>query len=214
MKTRLHDIYYTLYDYFGPQHWWPGETLLEVMVGAILTQNTNWGNVKKAIAVLKEKDVLVAQKLKILPRLKLARYIKPAGYYTVKATRLKNFISFWMETYGGNIRKTKNIETAVLREQLLRVNGIGQETADSILLYALKRPVFVIDTYTKRILSRHGFINENAAYQDAQKLFVQNFKADVQLFNEYHALFVRLGKEFCLKRSPRCEQCPLHAKKQ
>jgi endonuclease-3 related protein len=208
-KGQLKLIYQKLYSCFGPQHWWPAQTPFEVMAGAILTQNTNWSNVEKALNNLKQNKVLTAQKLNSLSRIKLAKLIKSTGYYNIKAERLKKFLNFFFKIYRGSLQKMSRVKTGVLRQQLLSVNGIGPETADSILLYAIKKPVFVIDAYTKRIMARHRLIPEDSTYDYVQNLFMQNMKKDVKLFNEYHALLVRLGKEFCLKNKPRCEICPL-----
>jgi endonuclease-3 related protein len=209
MRRRLNAFYQKLYSYFGPQHWWPADTPFEVMVGAILTQNTSWLNVEKAIANLKEYKLLRPDKLNRIAQQKLAALIRPAGYYNIKAKRLKEFLSFFLHSYRGSVKKMSFKDTQVLRQQLLSVNGIGPETADSILLYALNKPVFVVDAYTKRILSRHHLIPESADYQVVQNLFRQNLKNNVKLFNEFHALLVKLGKEFCLKNKPRCSICPL-----
>ncbi|MDP2906207.1 MAG: endonuclease III domain-containing protein [Candidatus Omnitrophota bacterium] len=209
ITTDLKKIYDKLHAGLGPQHWWPGETPFEVMVGAILTQNTNWGNVEKAIVNLKKSGLLKPERLFKLPHNRLARLIKPAGYYNVKARRLKNFLRFLIGTYGGDIRKMAGRNTDVLRGELLAVNGIGRETADSILLYALNKPVFVVDAYTKRILARHKISAADADYDLVQQIFTRNLKKDVKLFNEYHALIVRVGKEFCRKIKPRCRICPL-----
>lgn len=209
MKGKLDLIYQKLYACFGPQHWWPAETPFEVVVGAILTQNTNWLNVEKAINNLKKNELLSPDKLYRLSARKLALLIKPAGYYNIKTRRLKSFLRFFLKHYKGDIKKMSSEDPSILRRQLLSINGIGPETADSILLYALDKPVFVIDAYTKRILFRHRLIKEDASYDDAQNLFMGNLKPDAALFNEYHALLVKSGKEFCLKRSPKCEICPL-----
>jgi endonuclease-3 related protein len=209
MTSGLDALYRRIYSYFGPQHWWPADSAFEVMVGAILTQNTNWSNVEKAIGNLKQHKVLRPAKLYSLPKQRLASLIKPAGYYNIKAKRLKNFLDFFVRQYKGSPRKMAQADTLYLRKQLLSVNGVGQETADSILLYALNKPVFVVDAYTKRILSRHRFVKGTAAYEEIQDLFMRNMNPDTQLFNEYHALLVRLGKTFCLKNKPRCEICPL-----
>ncbi len=206
--SRIYNFYRKLYSYFGPQYWWPAKTPFEVMVGAVLTQNTSWQNVEKAIANLKKNKLLEPHKLHSLPKRRLAALIKSAGYYNIKAGRLKNFLGFLIKHYGGKLNAMSLKDTLSLRQELLFVNGIGPETADSILLYALNKPVFVIDAYTKRILSRHGFIREDATYEEVQNLFMQNLKNDVKLFNEYDALLVRLGKEFCLKNKPKCQSCP------
>ena len=213
MTTGLDTLYRRIYSYFGPQHWWPADSAFEVMVGAILTQNTNWSNVEKAIGNLKQHKVLRPAKLYSLPKQRLASLIKPAGYYNIKAKRLKNFLDFFIRQYKGSPKKMSGVDTPTLRRQLLSINGVGQETADSILLYALNKPVFVVDAYTRRILSRHGLIKAAAAYEEIQDLFMRNMHPDTQLFNEYHALLVRLGKVFCLKNKPRCDVCPLNQRK-
>lgn len=203
------ELYYKiLYKAFGPQHWWPGGTPFEVSVGAILTQNTNWGNVEKAIHNLKDAKALNAKKLHEMPADGLAALIRPAGYFNIKAKRLKAFIDFLVENYRGSMEKMKAEETSTLRKRLLSVNGVGPETADSILLYALEKPVFVIDAYTKRILSRHGIMNLDGSYEEFQALFHSSLRRDIRLFNEYHALLVKAGKLYCKPR-PRCEECPL-----
>jgi len=205
----LIEIYEKLFKAFGPQHWWPGDTPFEIAVGAILTQNTNWGNVEKAITNLKEAKKLNSKALRNISPTKLASLIRPAGYFNIKADRLKHFIDFLADHYNGSMKKMRTEEPLPLREKLLGVKGIGPETADSILLYALEKPVFVIDAYTKRILSRHKLVSEKAAYHDLQDTFHENLPCDVKLFNEYHALFVMLGKDYC-RPKPRCEGCPLH----
>jgi endonuclease-3 related protein len=208
MKNLLMEIYNKLYLSYGPRYWWPGDTSFEVMVGAILTQNTSWRNVEKAIQKLKGKGVLNPQGIQRLKKSQLAPLIKSSGYYRIKTDRLKCFIDFLFEEYDGNIEKMGKEKVEALREKLLGVKGIGPETADSILLYGLKKPIFVVDAYTKRILSRHGIISERASYGEAQKFFMDHLPLDKKLFNEYHALFVHLGKTVC-KKIPRCEICPL-----
>ncbi len=208
MRTLLMKIYQKLYDAYGPRHWWPGETPLEVMVGAILTQNTSWNNVEKAIQKLKDKGVLDARGIHQLKESCLARLIRSSGYYRIKAERLKVFVNFLFENYDGNIKRMRKEALQTMREKLLQVKGIGPETADSILLYGLKKPIFVVDAYTKRILSRHGMVSENASYGEIQRLFMDFLPPDERLFNEYHALLVHLGKTLC-KRVPRCDICPL-----
>jgi endonuclease-3 related protein len=204
----LKEMYRRLYKAFGPQHWWPGETPFEIAVGAILTQNTNWGNVERAIDNLKKLNVLEAERLQKMSDKRLALLIRPAGYFNVKTKRLKEFLNFLITNYRGSMERMKAEDTAVLRERLLSINGIGPETADSILLYALEKPVFVIDAYTRRVLERHQLISSKATYQDIQRIFHENLPRDTGLFNEYHALFVRLGKDFC-KSKPDCKRCPL-----
>ncbi|MBI4223624.1 MAG: endonuclease III domain-containing protein, partial [Deltaproteobacteria bacterium] len=178
-------------------------------VGAILTQNTAWTNVEKAIRNLKRNRLLDPKRLLKLPPQKLARLIRPAGYFNVKTKRLRHFLKFLMGEYHGNISKMKRRPPAELREKLLAVNGIGPETADSILLYALGKPVFVIDAYTQRILSRHYLTKKETSYEALQNFFLQRLKPDVSFYNEYHAQLVNIGKDFC-RKNPRCDQCPLN----
>lgn len=194
--------------HFGPRHWWPGETPFEVMVGAMLTQNTNWKNVEKAISNLKREGVLDPHLLLEMPTEKLANLIQPAGYFRVKAKRLGNFLKYFVDKYDGNEKKMKRVELQGLREELLAVNGIGKETADSILLYALDKPVFVVDAYTKRIMTRHGLCAEDDGYDELQSMFMDNLRDDIKLYNEYHALIVETGKDYCRTKA-RCEGCPL-----
>jgi endonuclease-3 related protein len=209
MKRKLEGIFKRLYSAFGPQYWWPADSVFEVMVGAILTQNTSWSNVQKAILILKEKKLLSAPKLYRLPRKQLAGLIKSAGYYNIKAARLKSFLKFFFDCYAAKAKLMAGQDLKTLREQLLKVKGVGPETADSILLYALNKPVFVVDAYTKRILSRHGLIPAEAEYGQLQDIFMRNLKNNAQLFGEYHALLVKLGKDYCRKQNPKCETCPL-----
>ncbi len=206
--NKLRSIYKTLYKFFGPQHWWPGETPFEVAVGAVLTQNTNWGNVEKAIKNLKSAHALSAKDIHEIPANSLSALIRPAGYFNIKAKRLKAFISLLMKNYQGSMARMKHEDIDSLREKLLSVNGIGPETADSILLYALDKPVFVIDAYTKRVLSRHKILEHDKSYEEFQGLFHKSLRKDLKLFNEYHALFVAVGKNYC-KPKPRCSECPL-----
>lgn len=205
----LERIYHRLYDHFGPQQWWPGDTPFEVMVGAVLTQNTNWQNVEKAIENLKGVGLLELEKLAELPAALLAEYIRPAGYYNVKAGRLHNLCTCVREFGDGDLASFLGLPTDELRELLLSVKGIGPETADCILLYAAEKPAFVVDAYTHRILSRHNLIGEEYGYGEIRDLFMDNLKVDVPLYNEYHALLVRAGKEFCRKSRPDCDACPL-----
>jgi len=204
----LKKIYRKLYQFYGPRNWWPGETSFEVMVGAILTQNTSWGNVEKAIQRLKGEGVLNPEGIHYLKKSQLASLIKSSGYYRIKANRLKAFVDFLYDEYGGEIEKMREETIGKLREKLLEVKGIGPETADSILLYSLRKAIFVVDAYTKRILSRHGLISEKASYEEVQNLFMDHLPHDEKLFNEYHALFVHLGKTVC-KKMPKCDSCPM-----
>lgn len=208
MPQPLDEIYRRLLDRFGPQHWWPGDTPLEIMVGAVLTQNTNWENVEKAITNLKEADLLELHRLAETPTGILAELIRPSGYYNLKAVRLHNLIRT-ITAEHDSLDGFFAADLYTLREQLLAVKGIGPETADSILLYAGGFPTFVIDAYTHRLLLRHGLIWEETDYYEMQELFLSALPEDVALFNEYHALIVRVGKEFCRKTKPRCEACPL-----
>jgi endonuclease-3 related protein len=205
---KLLEIYYKLHSAFGPQQWWPGDSPFEIAVGAILTQNTNWANVEKAIENLKAKTVLNSASIYKMKTERLASLIRPAGYFNIKAGRLKSFINFMTSEYHGSMKRMRNEEMHTLRTKLLNVHGIGPETADSILLYALDKPVFVIDAYTRRVLSRHNIIKHDAGYDNAQNLFHSALEKDAVLFNEYHALFVKLGKTYCRKR-PLCRGCPL-----
>ncbi len=207
-REQLTEIYQLLYDAFGPQHWWPGETPFEVIIGAILTQNTSWTNVEKAIKNLKSADYLSSEKLHNINPSHLAELIRPAGYFNIKAKRLKNFIDRLFENYEGNLANLENINTDRLRVELLEIKGIGRETADSILLYAFNRPIFVVDAYTARIATRHSLIEPGADYEQLRYLFESNLPQDTQLFNEYHALLVRTGKDFC-KPKAKCPGCPL-----
>jgi len=208
ITEELTEIYRLLFERFGPQHWWPGETQFEIITGAILTQNTNWANVEKAIANLKSADCLTPEELYHLDLLQLAELIRPAGYYNIKAKRLKNFINWLFDNYAGNLMCLESIDTDKLRTELLAIKGIGYETADSILLYAFNRPIFVVDAYTARIAFRHRLIEPGADYEQLRELFQSNLPEDTQLFNEYHALLVKVGKEFC-KPKARCPGCPL-----
>jgi endonuclease-3 related protein len=201
-------FYELLLARFGPQHWWPGDTATEIAVGAILTQNTNWKNVEKALENLIRADTLTFPALRNIRAGKLAQLIRPAGYYNVKARRLKNFVSWLYDTHDGELDRLRSLPLSIARAQLLSVNGIGPETADSILLYALDRPTFVIDAYTMRIFRRHRLIDNSARYDDVKGMIERLVPNDARLFNEYHALIVRLAKEHC-RPSARCENCPL-----
>lgn len=207
-SRKIRNFYSLLHDRYGPQDWWPAETRLECAAGAILTQNTSWKNVEKAIAALRENSMLTAANLRSVSRERLSVLIRPCGYHNLKAKRLKNFIDFLFAGYGGEMENMLAEDTEKLREGLLSVNGIGEETADSILLYALGKPVFVVDNYARRILGRHYLIPEDASYADIQKLFTQELPADTEVFGEYHALIVKTGKLHCAK-TPHCEGCPL-----
>src|SRR3970040_656126 len=190
-------IYHSFFERFGPQHWWPGETPFEVIIGAILTQNTSWKNVEKAINSLKASGHFTPKGLYDTPIDRLAQLIRSSGYFNIKAKRLKNFLSFLFNEYEGDLELMIKEDGPVLRHKLLNVNGMGPETTDSILLYAAEHPIFVIDAYTKRIFSRHGYIDADATYHQMQELFMKCIPQDTCLYNEYHALIVRVGKELC-----------------
>jgi endonuclease-3 related protein len=208
-KKKLGAIYRTLYRTYGPQHCWPGDTPCEVMVGAVLTQNTAWANVEKAIVNLKREQLLEPGLLFRVPLRKLAVLIRPSGFFNIKARRLKHLFEFITDHYSGSLVTMFADDPETLRQNLLKVNGIGPETADSILLYAGQKPFFVVDAYTNRVLSRHGIIAPDADYHTVQQLFMDSLPRDSRLFNEYHALIVRVGKEHCKKTGPRCTACPL-----
>ena len=201
-------IYETLNRHFGDLRWWPGETPFEVIAGAILTQNTNWGNVKIAIDKLKSRGLLVPERLLSTSDGVVAELIRSSGYYNVKTRRLKAFLQFLCGEYEGDVERMFEEDIWDLRDRLLGIKGIGEETADSILLYAGNKPVFVVDLYTRRILQRHNIINGNPGYVEIQKLFMDNLPNSARLFNQYHALLVNTGKHFC-KTTPRCQGCPL-----
>ncbi|WP_298438303.1 endonuclease III domain-containing protein [Geobacter sp.] len=208
-EEQLREIFNLLLDRYGPRHWWPAETPFEVCVGAILTQNTNWGNVEKAIANLKRERLLSPEALRELPAERLAEVIRPAGFFNVKGARLKEFVGFLFARYGGSLERMLGGEWQELREELLGVRGIGRETADSILLYAGGKPTFVVDAYTRRLFSALGLVDPRADYEAVRALFMENLPPDVPLFNEYHALIVEHCKEHC-RKTPRCGGCRLH----
>jgi endonuclease-3 related protein len=207
-KTILLDLYARLYKAFGPRYWWPGDSRFEIAVGAILTQNTAWRNVTKAITNLKAKGLLSPHALYHVSVQDLAAVIKPAGYYNIKARRLKHFIQFLFEESDGDLDRLLAEDRETLRERLLSVNGIGPETADSILLYAGNKPTFVVDAYTRRILFRHNLISEEGPYDELQSFFMDCLEPDPEMFNEYHALLVHVGHTFCRRKEPRCTECP------
>ena len=249
MSETKHDAirayYHTLFSASGRQHWWPAQSCFEVIVGAYLTQNTSWTNVEKALGNLRKARLLTIRGIRRTPQPKLEQLIRPAGYFRQKAQRLKTFVSFLDERYGGSLARMFARPTAELRDELLALNGVGPETADSILLYAGNHPVFVVDAYTRRILERHEIISSAAGYDEIRQLFEQALAAEgaagiesesgavktavgprgschrpsrvstakrtalVQVLNEMHGLIVGVGKTYCLKSQPQCEQCPL-----
>jgi endonuclease-3 related protein len=207
-RKELLKMYELLNGYFGDLHWWPADDPFEVIVGAILTQNTAWTNVEKAIRALRERHLLTPAALFSIPNSELALIIRSSGYYHLKAERLKTFVRFMIAEYAGNVEAMKMENLSRLRGKLLGLRGIGPETADSILLYACEKPIFVSDAYTKRILCRHDMIGNDADYHATQALFMDNLQPDVTLFNQYHALIVNTGKTFCRKTAV-CAACPL-----
>ena len=206
---KIQAFYRAMLAALGPQGWWPAETPFEVVVGAILTQNTNWKNVERAIANLKREGLLDVGALETIDIERLGEVIRPAGYFRLKAKRLKNFIHMLTEEFGGDLDALFALSTATLRQTVLGVTGIGPETADSIVLYAAARPVFVVDAYTARILYRHALIDSGATYDDLQSLMAGALPDDVDLLKEYHALLVAVGKRYCKKRMAECAGCPL-----
>lgn len=206
----LMEIYQRLFDYYGPQYWWPGETVLEIIVGAILTQNTSWSNVEKAIANLKKNDCLDARKLHTMSAEQLGSLIRSAGYFNIKAQRLKNFMDWLFSKFDGDLDAVGQLSASHLRTQLLSIKGIGPETADSICLYAFQKPIFVVDAYTARVFGRHGWLEPGSGYDEIQDIFHSHLEKDPVLFNEFHALIVMVGKEHCKPR-PICGGCPLES---
>ncbi len=198
-----------LLAHYGPQHWWPGETPFEVMVGAVLTQNTSWRNVEKAIGNLKRAGALELKPLLDLPEAGLAELIRPAGYFNVKTQRLRAFLNYLSEKYQGSIELMRSRPTEELRVELLAVKGIGKETADSILLYALGHPIFVVDAYTYRVFTRHFLLPEESDYDALQEFATDHLPREMPHYNEFHALIVNVGKDFC-RKTPKCEACPLN----
>lgn len=207
-KDQLICMYRVLNRAFGPLHWWPGDTPFEVAVGAILTQNTSWANVEKAIARIKARDALEPHVLCGLDDEDLQEMIRPSGYYRVKTGRLKAFLSALCGDFGGDLDAMLAGDLHEARRRLLAISGIGEETADSIMLYAGGRPVFVVDAYTRRILERHGILEGRQSYGEIQRLFMEVLPADAGLYNQYHALIVETGKRFC-RKVPHCGECPL-----
>lgn len=201
-------VYNALRDRFGHRDWWPGDSQLEIILGAILTQNTNWKNVEKALANLKRERLLSIKALRELPLDELAQCIRPSGYYNQKALKVKAFIAFLDGEYGGSLARMFREQTGVLRDRLLSIKGIGPETADSILLYAGERLSFVVDLYTYRVLTRHGWLPEETTYDEMKAFFEEALPADVALYNDYHAQLVAVGHHFC-RKTPQCDDCPL-----
>jgi len=210
VSRALLSIYHQLMARYGPQYWWPAQEPFEIIVGAILTQSAAWGNVEKAIANLKSAKALSLEALRRLTLSEVAGLIRPCGYYNAKTLKLKSFANWLGEYYDDDLSKLFANNADYLRQQLLSVHGIGQETADSIILYAANKPIFVIDAYTRRIINRISLAPDSNSYPAYQNLFMHNLPADAQLFNEYHALLVCLGKRVC-RNHPLCHQCCLNS---
>jgi endonuclease-3 related protein len=207
----LYEYFKILFESYGPQKWWPGRTRFEIIVGAILTQNTSWINVERAIGALRRENMLNPAAIGRTKTDTLAQLIRSSGYFRQKARKLKEFVSFLGSQHSGSLSRLCSVPTPELREQLLAVHGIGPETADSILLYAGKHPVFVVDAYTRRILERHEIVPKKTTYEDIRGLFEKSLPRDVALFNEFHALIVHVGKHFCRPKAPNCSACPLNS---
>lgn len=208
-SNRIFNLYRMLISSLGSQHWWPADSSFEVIIGAILTQNTNWKNVEISINNLKKANLLSPYSIYNCSINDLKLYIKPSGFYRVKSDYLKYFVKKFIEHYDGDISRLMEIESSKLRNWLLSIKGIGKETADSILLYALDRPIFVVDAYTKRIFLRHNLINKDADYKEIQSLVEKTLPKDTNVLGEFHALLVKVGKNFCKKKNPLCRECPL-----
>ncbi len=205
VSSQLHQVYCRLLDHYGPQNWWPADTPFEVMVGAILTQNTAWRNVELAIQNLRQADLLTAERILACPDGELAQLLRPAGYFNIKTSRLKNLCRF---LEGVSYPQLASIPTAELREQFLSVKGVGPETADDILLYAFRRPVFVIDAYTRRIFSRLGLVSGAESYEQLRARFEKELVSSEAVYGEYHALIIQHAKAACRVR-PECDSCAL-----
>jgi endonuclease-3 related protein len=205
---QLERYYRRLLKAYGPQHWWPADSRFEIMIGAILTQNTAWRNVERAVANLKREGLMTPRVLDRVPLRRLAEMIRPSGYFRVKAGRVKAFVRFLIQQYEGDLKQMMSEPAGLLRSKLLSVKGIGPETADSILLYAVDVPIFVIDAYTRRVLSRHRLISSKVSYDQLQRFFMGHLQLRADIYNEYHALLVKVGKEHC-KPTPACQGCPL-----
>lgn len=210
-RKKLLKLYERMAEHYGTTHWWPGDSAFEIAVGAILTQNTAWTNVERAIENIKKASLMNPKAIMDCRTAKLEKVLVPSGYFRVKAKRVRNFCAYLLDNYGGSMKKMAKRPLEELRQELLEVNGIGSETADDILLYACEKPVFVVDAYTRRILHRHGLVSSDIPYEELRSLFENNLDSDVHLFKEYHGLIVWTGKDFC-KRTPKCEACPLGPK--
>jgi endonuclease-3 related protein len=211
VSIELITIYKKALEHFGPRGWWPGDTDFEICVGAILTQSVSWKNVSKAITCLKTNGLLDIWEMHVCENETLEKCIIPTMYYRMKARKLKAFVKHIIEKYDGNLQKMWDKEMQLLRTELLNIYGIGPETADSIILYASRKAIFVVDAYTKRIFVRLGYFDETVSYEQMQQFFMQNLPIEEQLFNEYHALIVGVGNNFCSSKVPKCNVCPLNS---
>jgi endonuclease-3 related protein len=209
LPAALHSYFNSLFAAHGRQHWWPGRTRFEVIVGAILTQNTSWNNVERAIRNLRTARLLSPSAIRRVRSAKLAQLLRPSGYFRQKTKTLKSFVIFLYASYAGSLTRLFATPTSALRDQLLALPGIGPETADSILLYAGKHPVFVVDAYSRRILERHGLSRPRSSYEELRAVFENSLPRDHQVFNEFHALIVHVGKNYCRPNTPRCSECSL-----
>ena len=208
VRRTLEAFYRRMAAHYGPTHWWPGDSAFEIAIGAILTQNTAWTNVEKAIANLKRARLLSPRKMVACPVDELEAALRPSGYFRQKAKRVRLFCQHLIGHYRGSVVRMARRPLPELREELLALNGIGPETADDILLYACEKPVFVVDAYTRRILSRHGLVPPDIGYEPLRALFERHLDEDIHTFKEYHGLIVWTGKDFCRKQ-PDCGACPL-----
>jgi endonuclease-3 related protein len=209
IARKLDRYFHTLHRHFGPQRWWPATTRLEVILGAILTQNTSWRNAQTALRELRHAGLLRQSALSQLPANRLAQAIRPAGFFRQKARTIRNFLDWLGEHCSGSLNRLFVMSPEEARKGLLSIRGLGPETADAILLYAGKHPYFVADAYTRRVLVRHGLIPQSAGYSATQEFLHLHLKRDYLIYNEYHALFVEVGKKHCVKSAPKCCNCPL-----
>lgn len=207
MRQRVLQAFDTLFSIYGKQFWWPGDTVFEICVGAILTQNTNWGNVEKAMALLQTEGLMSAQAMRDCSSDKLAECIRPSGYFNQKTRKLQAFLQ-WLDSHNDDENIIAEIPADRLRTELLDIWGVGEETADSMMLYGFHKPVFVVDAYTRRLVERHHWLPSGKSYADIQHFFIENTDISESYYNEFHALIVLLGKNFC-KPKPDCENCPL-----
>ncbi|MGI5926867.1 MAG: endonuclease III domain-containing protein [Thermacetogeniaceae bacterium] len=209
MYDRLMEIYNKLFEYFGPRHWWPADTALEMIIGAILTQNVSWRSAAAAIDNLKREGILSIEGILSCDPVSLAALVRPARYHNQKAKKLQSFCHVIAEEFGGELAFLLSLDMETLRKKLLSIYGIGPETADCIILYAAEKPIFVVDAYTRRIFSRLGFFPEKISYDQMQRFFMSHLPRDTALYNEYHAQIDALGNQTCLKSRPRCGECPV-----